>query len=68
MAKVIVDIEYCKGCGLCVDFCPEKIMQLDTEVITQKGYHPAQCVDQDNCTGCLSCAMMCPDVAITIER
>lgn len=68
MAKVTVNIDYCKGCGLCVDFCPQEIMQLDTDVITQKGYHPAFCVDQDKCTACLSCAMMCPDVAITIER
>jgi 2-oxoglutarate ferredoxin oxidoreductase subunit delta len=68
MAHVTVDIDYCKGCGLCVDFCPQQIMQLQMEVITQKGYHPAHCVDQDSCTGCLSCAMMCPDVAIKIER
>lgn len=68
MAKVTVNIDYCKGCGLCVDFCPQEIMQLETEVITQKGYHPAHCVDQDRCTSCLNCAMMCPDVAITIER
>ena len=68
MAKVTVSIEYCKGCGLCELFCSEGIMQLDNEVITQKGYHPARCVDQEKCTGCLNCATMCPDVAITIER
>ncbi len=68
MAKVTVNIDYCKGCGLCVDFCPQDIMQLNAEVITQKGYHPAHCVDQESCTACLSCATMCPDVAITIER
>ena len=68
MAKVIVDIEYCKGCGLCVDFCKEGIMELEMDVITQKGYHPARCVDQKKCTACLNCATMCPDVAITIER
>ena len=68
MAKVTVDIEYCKGCGLCVDFCDQGIMQLDPEVITHKGYHPAVCVDQERCTACLNCATMCPDVAITIER
>lgn len=68
MAEVTVDIEYCKGCGLCVDFCPQEIMQLDTEVITQKGYHPAHCVDQEACTACLNCAMMCPDVAIKVVK
>jgi 2-oxoglutarate ferredoxin oxidoreductase subunit delta len=68
MAKVIVDSGFCKGCGLCVDACPQDIMVLDREIITQKGYHPAKCIDQDKCTGCISCALMCPDVAITIER
>ncbi|MDR3137013.1 MAG: 4Fe-4S binding protein [Coriobacteriales bacterium] len=68
MPYVNVTIDYCKGCGLCIDFCPQEIMQLETEIITQKGYHPAHCVDQDSCTGCLSCALCCPDVAITIKR
>jgi len=68
MAKVTVSIDYCKGCSLCVDFCPQHIMELDPGIITAKGYHPATCIDADRCTACLSCAMMCPDVAITIER
>ncbi|MDR2492204.1 MAG: ferredoxin family protein [Coriobacteriales bacterium] len=68
MARIEVDMNYCKGCGLCVDVCPQDIMQLNSEIMTQKGYHPATCVDQDACTGCTSCALMCPDVAITIER
>jgi 2-oxoglutarate ferredoxin oxidoreductase subunit delta len=68
MARIIVDSTFCKGCGLCVDYCPQDIMALDMETITPKGYHPAYCTSQEDCTGCLSCATMCPDVAITIER
>jgi 2-oxoglutarate ferredoxin oxidoreductase subunit delta len=68
MARVTVDKLFCKGCGLCVDVCPQSIMALDMDIITNKGYHPAICVDQAACTGCLSCALMCPDVAIKIER
>jgi 2-oxoglutarate ferredoxin oxidoreductase subunit delta len=68
MARIVVDIGFCKGCGLCVDVCPQKIMELDNAVITQKGYHPAHCTDQAACTGCTSCALMCPDAAITVER
>ena len=68
MAKITVDDHFCKGCGLCVDACPKSIMQLETSRITEKGYHPAMCVDMDACVACTSCALMCPDVAITVER
>ena len=68
MAKMIVDDALCKGCGLCVDACPVHIVELDQDKITDKGYHPAHCIDMDRCTGCCSCALMCPDVAITVWR
>ena len=68
MARIVVDATFCKGCGLCVDVCEQGIIQLNNEVITEKGYHPATCIDDSRCTACLNCATMCPDVAITIER
>lgn len=68
MAKISVDSHFCKGCGLCVDVCPVHIVALDRETITEKGYHPAHCIDMTRCTGCATCAVMCPDVAITVER
>ncbi len=68
MPRVSVDEGFCKGCGNCVDACPVSIMELAMDRITPKGYHPAQCVDQEKCIGCCSCALMCPDVAITVER
>jgi 2-oxoglutarate ferredoxin oxidoreductase subunit delta len=68
MAKVEIDEFFCKGCGLCVSVCPVHILELDTHIITAKGYHPAHCIDMGKCTGCASCALMCPDVAIRVER
>lgn len=64
----LFDRERCKGCGMCVAVCPEKIIALDESVNNTKGYHPAMITDYDKCTGCCSCAMMCPDVAITVEQ
>ena len=55
----------CKGCELCVEFCPKKILAL-TGTVNAKGYRPAGVTDQDSCIGCGSCAMMCPDLCITI--
>lgn len=68
MARIEVDDNYCKGCGLCVDACPQDIIELDQEHINAKGYHPARLINQPECTGCTSCAIMCPDMAITVYR
>lgn len=68
MAKVIVDENICKGCGLCTTACPKKIMELATDRLNAKGYNPAQVTDMDKCIGCAMCGTMCPDSAITVER
>ena len=64
--QVIVDSKYCKGCGLCVSFCPKKELKI-SEKKNKKGY---QCVEFSGkeCTGCLRCALICPDAAIKIAR
>lgn len=64
--KVEISEKYCKGCGLCLNFCPQKILQLDTNKITETGYNPCVVTDEDKCIGCGNCAKMCPDGAISI--
>ncbi len=68
MAKVTFREDRCKGCGLCVNACPKKILELDQSKINGKGYHPATIVDQAACIACASCAWMCPDSVITVEK
>ncbi len=68
MVKVSFNDTLCKSCGLCVDACPKKILQIAKDRINAKGYHPAECIDQDKCISCASCARMCPDVVITVVR
>ena len=68
MKSTKFDEEICKGCGLCVDACPKKIIILDKAKINQKGYHPAALKDSDACTSCGQCAVICPDIAIRIEK
>ncbi|MCS7011755.1 MAG: 4Fe-4S dicluster domain-containing protein [Anaerolineales bacterium] len=58
---------YCKGCELCVAACPPKVLALNMERLTPKGYHPVHIV-KDGCTGCAICALVCPDAAITVYR
>lgn len=67
MAKVTIETERCKGCGLCVDACPKAILAISGE-INSKGYHSVTCVDVSKCIGCASCYNMCPDCVLTVER
>ena len=32
MAKITFDTDACKGCGLCVQACPRKLIQLSTHI------------------------------------
>ena len=58
----------CKGCGLCVQACPKKILRLSPDKLNSKGYHPAEITEQDKCISCAFCAVMCPDVIIKVEK
>jgi 2-oxoglutarate ferredoxin oxidoreductase subunit delta len=68
MPRIIVDESVCKGCGLCADACPKKLISLDTGRLNPKGYHPARLMEPEKCVGCAACAAMCPDTAITVEK
>ena len=65
---VYIEEERCKGCGLCVDACPQGTLALNTELLNSKGYFPVHLVDPETCTGCAVCAIICPDVLFTVYR
>lgn len=67
MAKLTIDRETCKGCGLCADVCPKHLLALSHE-INAKGYHPIGIEQQGQCIGCAFCARMCPDAVIKVEK
>lgn len=64
--KIIIDIERCKGCGLCVMVCPKGSIII-SEQSNQNGFFPAQ-ADNTECTGCGNCAIMCPEAIIEVFR
>lgn len=63
---VLVSIERCKGCGLCVDVCAPHVLALDLGSVNALGHHPVQLTDPAGCTSCAKCARVCPDAALTI--
>ena len=71
MAKIkghiVVDVERCKGCGVCVASCPCGVLALSSSV-NGKGYPYAEMVNKDACTGCASCGIICPDSCIVVYR
>lgn len=52
---------WCKGCDICVRFCPEDCLRLDTTGIVRV-------VAPEMCTGCQLCERLCPDFAIAVRE
>ena len=49
--------EWCKGCNICVAFCPKNVLALDQD-------NKIEIVDIDSCISCGLCELRCPDFAI----
>jgi 2-oxoglutarate ferredoxin oxidoreductase subunit delta len=67
MAKIIIDENRCKGCGLCSTACSHNLVTL-SDTPNSFGYTVALFAGGQKCTGCSLCAQMCPDVAIDVYK
>jgi len=59
-AELIIKEEWCKGCGICVAFCPREALFLDEKSKAQE--------DMEKCTKCGICETFCPDFAISLIK
>lgn len=64
MGRIVIDRDACKGCYLCVEACPKKLLK-KSEKQNSHGFFPIEFIDLNGeCLGCAICATHCPDIAI----
>ncbi len=55
---VHINHEFCKRCGICVNFCPVKNLEIQHQTL----------MELERCIACKMCQRYCPDFAIEIEE
>lgn len=60
MNTINVNYDYCKGCGICIEFCPKKVY------VPKKDGKP-EVYKPELCTACMICVRKCPDFALKVE-
>ena len=55
----LINRDWCKGCGICVRFCPTKVLELDA-------FDKAVAIRPEDCICCRMCELRCPDLAIEV--
>lgn len=65
---VIVDVERCKGCEICIVNCPQTVLANKEAKVNSKGYHYVYMENPEACTGCTNCAVVCPDGVLSVYR
>ncbi|MCR5834729.1 MAG: 4Fe-4S binding protein [Selenomonadaceae bacterium] len=60
-AEISLKLERCKGCGICVNFCPKKVLEIDK-------LGKVTVTNPEACIGCGQCELRCPDYAIFVDK
>ncbi len=58
LPRIEINERLCKGCSICVDFCPTNVLEMRGTVVAVK--------DLAACTRCQLCDLRCPDFAIQV--
>ena len=57
----LIEKDWCKGCGICVHFCPKQVLELNSS-------GKVEAVRPEDCIACMLCELRCPDLAIQIIK
>ena len=60
LKEITINRDWCKGCGICVKFCPTKVLELDDK-------DKAVAARLEDCIACRLCELRCPDLAIELS-
>jgi 2-oxoglutarate ferredoxin oxidoreductase subunit delta len=63
---LVIDVEACKGCDLCIDACPPGVLVMTTHDVNERGYRYPQLLP--GCTGCKACSQICPDFVFQVYK
>ncbi len=63
--RITVNHNFCTGCGNCIEYCPQHILERDTK-LNKKGIYAPVVHDADKCTGCHLCEMYCGNFSIAV--
>jgi len=58
LPNIVINEKFCKGCSICVDFCPTNVLEMKGSVVAVR--------DLAACTRCQLCDLRCPDFAIQV--
>ncbi len=64
---IYIDTEVCKGCGLCIFYCPKEVLRF-SDKRNERGYDIVEIYQPEECVGCGLCEIDCPDLAIYVEN
>lgn len=63
---LVIDVDACKGCELCIDACPPHVLEMTSTEVNARGYRYP--VLHPGCIACHLCTAICPDFVFQVYR